>query len=76
MLTRLFGVFVVVVVVERAPARATASVWCVRCGGGCGVSASSCQRICLVCSLLWWLSERQLVLARLFGVFVVVVVVE
>ena len=30
-----------------------------------------------VCSLLWWLwSERQLVPARLFGVFVVVVVVE
>ena len=35
---RLVGVFVVVVVVERAPDRASASVWCVRCCGGCRVS--------------------------------------
>ena len=54
-LARLFGVFVVVAVGESAPARAGTSVWRVRCYGGCRVSASSCWRVCLVCSLLWWL---------------------
>ena len=39
------------------------------------MSASSCWRVCFVCSLLWWLqSERQLVPARLFGVFQLVLV--